>query len=128
MSVTSDIAEWVQKEPMDYRIWDKSWNNRIWERDSIRNNLMDGSNTWNRNWRGNWRRDGLTSHSIESVRKAVGVRSDKRWMETSRFWNRHGSVSDSGAGKASSNERIQMPLGATSWKTILDSWQVYRDG
>ena len=44
--------------------------------------------------------------------------------QTNHVWNRHGSVQDSGAGKASSNERIQMSLGHGSRSTVLDGWQV----
>ena len=33
---------------------------------------------WSRNWQNNWVRNKVTSHSIESVGQAVGVRSDER--------------------------------------------------
>ena len=39
-------------------------------------------------------------------------------MQTNRVWNRHGSVQDNGADKASSNARIQMSLGRGSRSTL----------
>ena len=40
-------------------------------------------------------------------------------MQTDHIWNRQGSVQDSGASKASSNTRIQMPLERGSRSTLL---------
>ena len=65
-------------------------------------------------------RNKLTSHSIESVGRQI-----RQKMETNHVWNRHGSVQDSGACKASSNTRVQMSLGHGSRSTVLDGWQVY---
>ena len=45
-------------------------------------------------------------------------------VQTNHVWNRHGSVQDSGAGKASSNTKVQMSLGRGSRSTVLDSGQV----
>ena len=107
---------WIQSKPMDGH---KSWKNRIWHRKWIQNKPTGGHNMWSRNWQDDQERNKLTSHSIESVGQAVGVRPDK-----SHGRNRHGSVQNLGAGKASSNTRIQMSLGHGSRSTLLDGWQV----
>ena len=61
----------------------KSWNNTSWYTTTwIQNKLTGGHNISNRNWQGTWVRNKLTSHSIESVGQAVGVRSDKRYRQS----------------------------------------------
>ena len=66
---------WVQNELTDGHT---SWNNRIWHRNWIQSKLTGGHNIWSRNSQGDRVRNKLTSHSIESVGQAVGVRSDRR--------------------------------------------------
>ena len=44
--------------------------------------MTDGHKSSNRNWQEDWVRKKLTSHSIESVGQAVGVRSDNRCRQT----------------------------------------------
>ena len=70
-----ETENWVQNEMMN---GDNSWNNRVGYRNWIQNKLTDGHNTWSRNWQNDLVRDNFTSHSIESVGQAVGVRSDRR--------------------------------------------------
>ena len=110
---------WVQNELTDGHT---SWNNRIWHRNWIQSKLTGGHNIWSRYWQGDRVRNKLTSHSIESVGARRGSQIRQK-VQTNRVWNRHGSVQDSGAGKAASNTRVQMSLGRGSWSTVLDDWQ-----
>ena len=64
----------------------------------------------------------VTIHSIESVGQAVGIKSDRRCRRITFGIDR--GVQDSGAGKASSNTRVQMSLESGSRSTVLDGWQV----
>ena len=92
---------WVHNEMTNgcHNSWNKSWDAN-WYTNWIQNKPTGGHNIWSRNWQDDWARNKFdeSQHRVSRANRGSQFRQN---MQTNHVWNRHGSIQDSGAGKAS---------------------------